>query len=267
MRRSKIILTGLILVLFIFSSVNISFTLAGYQTDPAGDADGIGACDITRIDVEVTYHSPPTDDEVLLKITLAEEITLNESLTFNWFDYNFFVDTSLTTNTNSSELTSDDYEYRAHLGRKHNNNTGVWTNTSSLFCTRYYYSDGDGSGKTMGTFYWNPNTDTWQSSDPELEVGEVVGNTIIWDVTGAIYREQPIGTGYVIQGVASASFGLVVKDRATESGWVDEFDNMCVPPSTSSTTPTNPFPSIGIIGTLTALLFVISIVGLYRKKK
>ncbi|MHA1462076.1 MAG: hypothetical protein ACTSQ0_03300, partial [Candidatus Heimdallarchaeota archaeon] len=114
---------------------------------------------------------------------------------------------------------------------------------------------------------WNPNTDTWQSSDPELEVGEVVGNTIIWDVTGAIYREQPIGTGYVIQGVASASFGLVVKDRATESGWVDEFDNMCVPPSTSSTTPTNPFPSIGIIGTLTALLFVISIVGLYRKKK
>lgn len=264
MRRFKIIFTGLLLSMFIFSFINTDFTLAGYQTDPTGDAGGIGACDITRVDVDVTYHSPPTDDEVILKITLAEEITLNESATFDWFDYNFYVDTSLTTNTNTAELTSDDYEYRAYLGRKYTNSTGVWSNTSSLSCTRYYYSDGDGQGKTTGAFYWNPNTNSWQSSDPELDVGEVVGNTIIWDVTGAIYREQPIGTGYVIQGVATAAYNLNVRDRATESGWVDEFDNMCGP---GPTTSTNSTPSIAFIGTFTSLLFVLSIVGLYRKKK
>ncbi|MCK5159352.1 MAG: hypothetical protein KAJ76_09265 [Candidatus Heimdallarchaeota archaeon] len=240
--------------------------MAGYETDPTGDADGIGACDITRVDVLVSYHSHPVDDDITLKITLAEEITINESLTFNWFDYNFFVDTSLTTNTNTSELTTDDYEYRAHLGRKCS--SGVWTNTSSLTCTRYYYT-GDGLGKTMGAFYWNPNTENWVGSDPGLEVGEVIGNTIVWDVTGAIFREHPIGTGYLVQGVANAAFGLNVKDRATESGWVDEFDNLCeYPYSTSpSGTPSLPFPGFGFLISLSAIGFIATSVYIIRGRR
>jgi hypothetical protein len=246
--------------------LNINFSLAGYETDPTGDADGVGSCDITQVNVDVSYHSHPVDDEITLKITLAEEITLNESNTFNWFDYNFYVDTSLSDNTNTSELTSDDYEYRAHLGRKFNNNTKVWTNTSSLYCTRYYYT-GDGQGKTMGTFYWNPNTDTWVGTNPELEVGQVIGNTIEWDVTGAIFREQPVGTGYVVQGVATTAYNLNVKDRALESGWVDEFDNMCTLPPSSTGTPTLPFPSIGVILSMAFLSLVVSTVHLIRKRR
>ncbi len=252
-----------LLTLFAFSLLNINLTLAGYETDPAGDAGGIGSSDITRVDVSVSYHSVPEDDEIILKITLAEEITINESASFNWFDYNFYVDTSLTTNTNTSELTTDDYEYQAHLGRKLSGST--WTNTSSLFCTRYYYT-GDGQGKTLGAFYWNSNTETWQSSDPELEVGEVIGNTIVWDVTGAIYREQPIGTGYVVQGVATTAYNLNVKDQATESGWVDEFDNVCVPPTSS--TPTTPsLPSIGFLYSIVFIGLVASSITIIRKRK
>ena len=269
MKRFKLIPITFLLITIIISLASASFTLAGYETDPTGDADGINGCDITRVDVLVTYNSHPTDDVIILKITLADEMEVNTDLSYSWFDYNFYVDTSLSTNSNTSELTTDDYEYRAHLGRKYNNNTGVWTNTSSLTCTRYYYT-GDGQGKTTGSFYWNPNTDSWQATDPELAVGEVVGNTIQWDVTGAIYREQPIGTGYVVQGVATTAFNLNVKDIALESGWIDEFDNCCVPPSSNggeSSSPTLPFPSIGFIGTFTTLLLVISIIGLYKKKK
>ncbi len=266
MKRFKIIPMAFLFTLFAFSLLNINLTLAGYETDPTGDADGIGSCDITRIDVAVSYYSHPTDDEITLKITLAEEITLNESNTYNWFDYNFYVDTSLSTNTNTSELDDTIYEYRAHLGRKHNNNTGVWTNTSSLLCTRYYYT-GDGSGKTMGSFYWNPVTEAWQSTNPESEVGEVIGNTIVWDVTGAIYREQPIGTGYVVQGVATTSYGLYVKDRALESGWVDEFDNCCPTPS-YNTTPTTPsLPSIGFLFSIVFIGLVASSIVIIRKRK
>ncbi len=265
MRRSKIIFTGLLLFIFLFSTVNIGFTLAGWETDPTGDADGIDACDITRVDVDVTYNSPPTDDVVILKITLAEKITINYSKTFNWFDYNFYVDTSLTTNTNTSELTSDDYEYRAHLGRKYTNSSGLWSNTSSLLCTRYYYSDGDGKGKTTGSFYWNPNTNLWQVTNPELNVGEVIGNTIVWDVTGAIYREQPIGTGYVVQGVASTAYNLNVKDYATENGWVGEFTNMCVAPTSTNTT--NPLPSIGFIFSIVFLAIGATGISQIRKRR
>ena len=97
------------------------------------------------------------------------------------------------------------------------------------------------------------------------EVGEVIGNTIVWDVTGAIYREQPIGTGYVVQGVATAAFGLVVRDRALESGWVDEFDNMCVAPTTGTTTPL--FPAAGLIASFAFLASVAIVTTIIKKKR
>jgi len=192
MKRFKIIPLTFLLTLLAISLTNTSVVLSGYETDPTGDADGIIGCDITQINVDVDYNSPE-DDEIILKITLAAALELNTSITYNWFDYNFYVDTSLSTNSNTSLLTDDIYEYRAHLGRKHNNNTGIWTNTSSLLCTRYYYT-GDGQGKTLGSFYWNPNTENWVGSDPGIDFGEVIGNTIVWDVTGAIYRELELFT-------------------------------------------------------------------------
>lgn len=262
MKSLKLISSLFLISVFVLSLSNLGYVTAGYETDPTGDADGIGACDITQINVDVDYNSPE-DDEIILKITLLEEITINASLTFNWYDYNFYVDTSLSTNSNTSELTSDDYEYRAHVGRKCS--SGVWTNTSSLIAQRYYYT-GDGQGKTMGTYYWNPNTQSWVGSDPGLEVGVVIGNTIVWDVTGAIYREVPIGTGYLVQGVASASFGLVVKDRATESGWVTEFTNLCVYPS-STTTPSLPFPGFGFLISFLAIGLIVSSTYIIRRKR
>jgi len=262
MKSIKIISSLFLISVFILSLSNIGFVTAGYETDPSGDADGYGSCDITQINVDVDYNSPE-DDEIILKITLLEEITINDSLTFNWFDYNFFVDTSLSTNSNTSELTTDDYEYRAHLGRKWT--SGVWTNTSSLTCTRYYYT-GDGQGKTMGALYWNPNTENWEGSDPGLEVGQVIDNTIVWDVTGAIYREVPIGTGYLVQGVANAAFGLTVRDRATESGWVTEFTNLCVYPS-STTTPSLPFPGFGFLISFLAIGLIAGSTYIIRRKR
>ena len=264
MKRFKIIPLTFLLTLLAISLTNTSVVLSGYETDPTGDADGIIGCDITQVNVDVDYNSPE-DDEIILKITLAAALELNTSLTFNWFDYNFYVDTSLSTNSNTSLLTDDIYEYRAHLGRKHSNNSGVWTNTTSLICSRYYYT-GDGQGKTMGTFYWNPNTENWEGSDPEIDFGEVIGNTIVWDVTGAIYREQPIGGGYLVQGVGTTAYGLVVRDRALESGWVDEFDNMCVYPS-STGTPTFPFPAPGLIASFAFLASVAIITTIIKKKR
>lgn len=263
MKRFKIIPLTFLLTLLAITLTNTSVVLSGYETDPAGDADGIAGCDITQINVDVDYNYPE-DDEIILKITLAEEIELNLSKSFNWFDYNFYVDTSLSTNTNTSELTSDIYEYRAHVGRKYTNSSGLWSNTSSLIAQRYYYT-GDGQGKTMGTYYWNPNTDTWVGSDPGLEVGQVIGNTVVWDVTGAIYREHPIGNGDVVQGVATTAYNLNVKDCALESGWVDEFDNMCVAPTTGTTTPL--FPATGLIASFAFLASVAIITTILKKKR
>ncbi len=264
MKHFKIIPLTFLLTLLAISLTNTSVVLSGYETDPAGDAGGVIGCDITQVNVDVDYNSPE-DDEIILKITLVAKLELNTSITFNWFDYNFYVDTSLSTNPDTSLLTDDIYEYRAHLGRKHNNNTGVWTNTSSLHCTRYYYT-GDGQGKTLGTFYWNPNTENWVGSDPELEVGELIDNTIVWDVTGAIYREHPIGNGDVVQGVATTAYGLSVKDRALESGWVDEFDNMCVAP-TDTNTPSLPFPAPGLIASFAFLASVAIVTTILKKKR
>ena len=253
--------------LFALTLLNINFSLAGYEEDPTGDADGINACDITQVNVDVSYHSPPVDDEVTLKIILLEAPLIDENHTIR-YDYNFYVDTSLSDNSNTTDLWglggTDIYEYIAHLDCRWVSES--WLNSSYLMCTRYYYTGGDGGTKVDGSFFWNPNTESWQASDPGLPVGEVIGNTIVWDVTSAIYREQPIGTGYVIQGVANAAYGFVVRDYATHSGWVDEFDNMCTLP-TGTTTPTLPFPSIGVILSMAFLSLIIGTVQIIKRRK
>jgi len=264
MKPFKLLSTIFIFTILAFSFTNTSFVLGGYETDPAGDADGYDSCDIIQVNVDVDYNSPE-DDEIILKITLADNITVNDSLTFNWYDFNFYVDTSLSTNSNTSDLLTMDgpdiYEYRAHLSLYCS--SGSWSNSSYLYATRYYYT-GDGQGKTMGDYYWNPNTESWQETDPGLDVAEVIGNTIVWDVTGAIYREQPIGTGYVVQGAVSTSFGWIVRDIAKESGWVDEFDNCCVYP-TGSSTPL--FPAAGFLASFAFLAAVTLITIVYKKKR
>ncbi|NHJ49174.1 MAG: hypothetical protein FK733_15405 [Asgard group archaeon] len=267
MKSSKLFPLIFILIISSLSIANFTFTIAGWETDPTGDADGINACDITRIDVEVTYHSHPTDDEVLLKTTLLEAPLMDENHTVR-YDYNFYVDTSLSDNPDTTDLWgldgSDIYEYIAHLDCRWVSES--WLNTSYLMCTRYYYT-GDGAGKTMGTFWWNPNSDTWEATNPGLEVGVVIGNQIVWDVTHAIHREQPIGTGYVIQGAANAGYGFSVKDYAKASGWVDEFDNCCPTPSSGTNTPSFSLPGFGFVSSIVFLGLLVSSISIIRKRR
>ena len=72
MKRFKIIPLTFLLTLFAFSLLNINLTLAGWQTDTTGDADGIGSCDITKTEVEVTYYSHPTDDVIILFLMISD---------------------------------------------------------------------------------------------------------------------------------------------------------------------------------------------------
>jgi len=266
MKSLKLISSLFLISLFFLTLSNIGFVNAGYQTDPTGDADGIDACDITRVDVLVSYNSHPVDDDVTLKITLLEAPLMDASHTVR-YDYNFRVDTSLSSEPDTTTWSSDVFEYVAHLDCRWVGDT--WLNNSYLMANRYYLTS-DGSAKVMGTFFWNPNTDSWQASDPDLEVGEVIGNTIQWDVTSAIFREQPIGTGYLIQGVAGAWYGLGLKDIGPNSGWCDEFDNICeYPYSTSpSGTPSLPFPGFGFLASFIAIgLVATSTYIIYKRKK
>ena len=263
MKYKKLALSLFLSSIFLLSLVNVGLTLAGYQTDPTGDADGINACDITRVDVLVDYNSHPVDDVITLKVTLAEAPLMDENHTIR-YDYNFWVDTSLSDSPDTTTWSSDVFEYRAHLVCRWVSDQ--WINESQLIANRYYLTS-DGSAKVEGTFYWNPNTDSWVASDPGLEVGEVIGNTIVWDVTGAIYREQPIGTGYVVQGVGNAAYGLIVKDIGPNSGWCDEFDNCCVAPTSNTGTTTNTSPNIGVILSVVFLGFVAAGTNIIRRKK
>ena len=220
--RGKKLVFGLIIQLIItFSLFSLNFSQAGYLTDPTGDAGGINACDITQVDILVSYNSLPVDDDITLKITLLEAPLMDVSHTIR-YDYNFRLDTNLSSVPDTTTWSSEVFEYVAHLDCRWVSDT--WLNTSYLLANRYYLTS-DGSAKVMGTYYWNPNTDTWQASNPDLEVGEVIGNTVQWDVTSAIFREQPLGTGYLIQGVAGAWYGFALKDIGPNTGWCDEFDN------------------------------------------
>ena len=256
MRHSKLTFTGLLLFLFIFSSVNISFTLAGWDTDPLGDSD-LAMCDITRLDVDPDF----------MKITVAETIVMNESLSGLFgigLDYNVWIETSQYDNTADLTFSTDTYEYVAHLSCKWISD--AWVNESYLLATRYYLTS-DGSSKTEGTFYWNIGTNSWQATIPDQDIAIISGTTITWDTEGALFREQPLGTGYVVQGIASASYLMALKDVGPNNHLVDEFDNMCVPPSTSSTTPTNPLPSIGFLFSIVFLALGISGIMQIRKRR
>ncbi|MHA1586010.1 MAG: hypothetical protein ACTSUW_01630 [Candidatus Heimdallarchaeota archaeon] len=266
MKRFKIIPMAFLLSLFAISLLNVNLTLAGYETDPTGDAGGNGMIDITRIDVEVSYHSHPEDDDVILKITLADELIFDENTSGIIYAYHFWVDTDLSTNSNTSEITTADYEYHASL--LINWASGQWHYHSYIFASRYYYT-GDGQGKTNGAFYWNKNTDSWQGTDPDLAVAVISGNTVSWDVTGVIFRQQPIGTGYLIQGAVSTNYNLNTgKDYAKESGWVGEFTNLCeYPSSTPSGTPSLPFPGFGFLVSFMTIGLVASSAYIFYKRK
>ena len=116
----------------------------------------------------------------------------------------------------------------------------------------------------MGTFYWNPLTDSWQGTDPNLDVAVISGNTISWDVSGAIFREDVLGSGYAVQGISKADRGLVNKDIGPNNHLVDEFDNMCTAPT--STNPTNIFPSLGMLFSFVFLGLIISSIYLIKRR-
>lgn len=121
------------------------------------------------------------------------------------------------------------YEYVAHFDCRWNGSH--WLNTSYLYSFRYYLTS-DGSDKVLGNFWWDGSS--WVGSAPDTDIAVIEGKYITFDIDGAIHREQPLGTGYVIQGVANTS-NLTTVDIAPNSGWVDEFDNMCEPPNGNDT--------------------------------
>ena len=242
--------------MFIISYVNISFTIAGWDTDPTGDSD-LAMCDIIRLDVDPDY----------MKITVADTIVMNDTMSGLLgigLDYNVWIETSQYDDTADLTWDTANYEYIAHLSCKWISD--AWVNTSYLQATRYY-RESDGGAKTEGTFYWNKATSSWQETDPEQDIATIAGTVITWNTAGAIYRDQPLGTGYVVQGIANANHLLTLKDIGPNNHLVDEFDNMCVPPSTSTTTPTNPLPSPGFILSIIFLTFGVSGIMLIRKRR
>lgn len=239
MKRIRIILlvNALLIILFL---TNISFGFAGYKTDPVGDTTVQGV-DITRVDISKKE----------LKITLAEAPVLNEGET-TIFTYNLWIDTSNEDpNPDTTTWSSEVYEYIAHF--KYYYTGGQWRNESYLKANRYYLTS-DGGEKQEGSFWWNANTKSWQNSDPAIDFAEVIGSTITFDTEGALYREQPLGTGYVIQGVANAGADLVIEDIGPNSGWVDEFDGEYIPPTTNDSDDTTAvLLHYGLLGTILVL--------------
>ena len=256
MRRKTILSTVILLFMFSIAYVNVSFTIAGWDTDPTGDSD-LAMCDITRLDVDPDY----------MKITVAGTIVMNSSLSGVLgigLDYNVWIETSQYDDTADLTWGTDTYEYVAHLSCKWISD--AWVNTSYLMATRYYRTS-DGGTKTEGTFYWNANTDSWVASDPEVNLVTITSNTITWDTSGAIYRDQPLGTGYVVQGIATAAYLLTVKDIGPNNHLVDEFDNMCVQPSSNTSSLTNPLPNAGFILSMIFLAIGISGITQIRKRR
>lgn len=254
MKRFKIIPIAFIITLLAFSLLNINLSLAGYKTDPTGET-AFANCEITRLDID--------QDE--LKITLNTDINVSNGES-NWYTYNIWVDTSMDDfNPDTTTWSTNVFEYVAHLTVR--NISNVWTYTSYLWAFRYYADD---SGvKHNGEWYWNPNTDTWVASDPGLDVAVVSGNTISFNVTGAIYREapEPCCLASIIQGVANAGADESIKDIAPNNGWVTEFDNLSVPPSSNTSTPSSPFPGFGFLVSFIAIGFIASSIYIVQRRR
>ena len=239
------------LTLLAISLFNINPAVAGWLTDPSGDTS-LAKCDITRLDV--------SKEE--MKITFLSNPFLDENNTVR-LDYNVWVETSQLDNTADLTYSTDNYEYLCHLDCRWISD--VWTNTSYIQAFRFYQTS-DGSAHVDGSFYWNPNTDNWEGTNPNVDCAEISGNIISWDVTGAIYRYQALGTGYAVQGIANSNYGLVRNDTGPNNILVDEFDNMCELPSTTGT-PTFPFPASGLIASFAFLTSVAIITTIIRKKR
>jgi hypothetical protein len=256
MKRFKIIPLALMLTLLAIPIFSTKPAAAGWLTDPLGDTL-LAKCDITRLDV--------SKEE--MKITLASAPYLDENNTVR-LDYNVWVNTDTydddSTSSDEADLTwsSDFYEYLCHLTCRWSG--GTWINESRIEAYRFYQT-ADGSATVDGHFYWNPNTENWQASDPVVDCAVISGNTIIWDVTGAIYRYDYLGTGYPIQGIATTGYGLMLNDTGPNLYMVDEFDNMCSQP-TGTNTPTLPFSATSFIVSL-AFLATITMVSVIIKKK
>ncbi len=251
MRKQSIIILMFITTLFFVTLPNINITYAGCETDPIGDV-AQAYFDITNI----------TISKASLQLTLADEPYYNDSGANNWRFYNIWIDTSMhDTNPDTETWSTDVYEYLAHFDCRWNGDQ--WINNSYITAYRYYLTS-DGSAKVTGSFYWDRNN--WVGTDPDIDIAVVSGNEITFDIDGAIHREQPLGTGYVIQGIANTS-NFTTVDIAPNNGWVDEFDNMCeIPPTNGSETTGTPYSSIALLVGLAFLGLIGSSIKTYRKK-
>lgn len=245
MKKRSIVISTMIVMIFLLS-MNITPIYAGWGSDTVGDASTT-YFDITKLTVSKSE----------LTITLSEN-PYDNNTGHTWKFYNIWVDTSMhDTNPDTTTWSSDVFEYHAHFDCRWNGS--LWLNNSYIQAFRYYLTS-DGSAKVNGHYYWDGNS--WEGSDPELDVAIVSGYNITFDVEGAIYREQPLGTGYVVQAVANSGPLSPVDDIAPNYGWVDEFDNMCVYPS-----DTDPdFTNLPIVGVLIATL-VLGVIGFNYKSK
>lgn len=253
MRQQRIFFLLFTAIIFTMSFLNPNFTSAGWETDTVGDASKT-YLDITNMTISKTN----------LQIELNENPYYNDSGEINWRFYNIWIDTSMgDDNPNTTIWSTDMYEYVAHFDCRWNGSH--WLNNSYINAFRYYLTS-DGSEKVLGSFWWDGNN--WVGSDPNIDIAVISGNNIAFEIDGAIHREQPLGTGFVIQGVANTSNGTTV-DIAPNHGWVDEFDNMCEAPEEEEEeeTETTPFSSLGFLLGFVLLGIIGSSIGNIKKWK
>ncbi|MHA1345893.1 MAG: hypothetical protein ACTSVO_05430 [Candidatus Heimdallarchaeaceae archaeon] len=250
MQKRKLAFFLFAFTLFSVALFNVDFSYAGWEVDPIGDVPK-AYLDITNMTISKNY----------LELTLNADPYYNDS-DVNWRFYNIWIDTSMEDTTpDTSTWSTDVYEYLAHFDCRWNGDQ--WINNSYINAFRYYLTS-DGSAEVTGSFFWDGNN--WVGSDPNIDVAVVSGSTISYDTEGALFREQPLGTGYVIQGVANTS-NLTTVDIAPNYGWLDEFDNLCVPPDNTDpeTTPT-PFSIFGLLFGVILLGIIGSSISKTRKR-
>ncbi|RLI71986.1 MAG: hypothetical protein DRP02_03165 [Candidatus Gerdarchaeota archaeon] len=249
MKPQKILLLIVCTIVLGIIVTNLHFALAGWRTDPTGDVTNAYA-DITKVTVSKNT----------LQIELAASPYYNDSNQNLWRAYNIYIDTSNEDDSpDTSSWSQDVYEYIAHFDCRYS--SGQWLNNSYLWAFHYYLTQ-DGGSRITGSYFWDG--DSWETSDPNIDLAVISGNTITFNIEGAIFREQPLGTGYVIQGVANSALNLVIEDIGPDYGWVDEFDNMCVsPPSNTS----SPLPAPSLLLSVIFLSVVVSTAIIFKKKR
>ena len=250
MQRRIIVFYLFTTMLFSVALFNVDFSYAGWEVDPVGDASKT-YLDITNVTISKNF----------LSIELNENPYFNDS-DVNWRFYNIWIDTSMEDDTPDTETWSTDvYEYVAHFDCRWNGDQ--WINNSYINAFRYYLTS-DGSEEVTGAFYWDGNN--WVGTDPNIDVAVVSDNTVSFDTEGALYREDPLGTGYVIQGIANTS-NLTVVDIAPNNAWLDEFDNMCEEPDDPEDPNPNDEIPFSIFGILSGTVFLGIIGASIRKAK